>query len=201
MFACKTPHPITSSFLTSASICRDLDMRPYLASAVLRRRFRLPPMNPRAAGAADGHGHTAQQQQQPGEDGAMPKRTRSGGLGGRRGSGGLPSPTQPLSPGLGGWRGSGGLPSPAQPLSSAAGSGEPAAAAAGAAAAAVGATPDPAACLYDLYAVVCHKGSFQASVEWEATGGICLRRQSWRLWPFASCFHSWCRHPCMLDAP
>ncbi|PSC74502.1 ubiquitin carboxyl-terminal hydrolase 22 [Micractinium conductrix] len=140
---------------------RDLDMRPYLASAVLRRRFRLPPMNPRAAGAADGHGHTAQQQQQPGEDGAMPKRTRSGGLGGRRGSGGLPSPTQPLSPGLGGWRGSGGLPSPAQPLSSAAGSGEPAAAAAGAAAAAVGATPDPAACLYDLYAVVCHKGSFQ----------------------------------------
>lgn len=145
-------------------------MRPYLASAVLRSRFRLPPPQPQPALAAKArHAASAPALGQLAEAGAAgvwseggTRRKRSGASplsGSRRGSGAsLGSP--PSGGGLGS----------AQP-SPAAVPAVPAAAAAAIAAAEAeqdsgGAAPGPGQYLYDLFAVVCHRGSFQVGVAW-----------------------------------
>ncbi|KAL4452770.1 hypothetical protein ABPG75_008432 [Micractinium tetrahymenae] len=118
---------------------RDLDMRPYLASAVLRSRFRLAPPPPGPPLQVQGGG----------EGGALRSIRSSGGAGSRRSSGSLDSPTA-AAPSRRQQQGA----SPAAPSEAEAEAAEDVAALAAMAA-------DPGACLYDLYAVVCHRGSFQ----------------------------------------
>ncbi|KAL4420926.1 hypothetical protein ABPG77_001409 [Micractinium sp. CCAP 211/92] len=126
---------------------RDLDMRPYLASTVLRSRFRLAPPPPPPA--------------QPSGEGGASRRTRgSGGSGSRCGARGVLTMLLRTAQ-IGRPHSSGSLDSPPaacllrpQAPSSEASAEEDAAAVAAMAA-------DPGACLYDLYAVVCHRGSFQ----------------------------------------
>jgi hypothetical protein len=113
----------------------DLDMRPYLASAVLRSRFRLPPPPPAPALAAKARRastgqlaqpqHDGQQQQQqqrsPASEGGV-RRSRSGAPPGGAGEAGGADEASETANGL---------------------------------------SLDPGQYLYDLYAVVCHRGSFQ----------------------------------------
>ena len=122
-------------------------MRPYLASAVLRSRFRLLPSPPAPALAAKARrastGQLAPQQADRQQQQQQRSPASEGGLA----------------------RGRSGAPPSGSAAAAADGSMD------GGAEAANGVSPDPGQYLYDLYAVVCHRGSFQASATRGLRGG------------------------------
>ena len=130
-------HPTAEALLTLHTPRSDLDMRPYLASAVLRSRFRLPPPPPAPALAAKARRASTGQLASPQHDSQQQQQQQQ---------------RSPASEG-------------AQRSSVAADAG-------GAAEGPDGASSDPGQYLYDLYAVVCHRGSFQARGSCGQGGGL-----------------------------